>query len=78
MFQGMMIVTELRSQTAAPADVDDLIKQIKSAAKDAGLPADQIESWLKTKAEDGKVDVEAVVGFCSRLQTVDPRGSRRC
>lgn len=46
---------------AAPADVDDLIKQIKGAAKEAGLPADQIESWLKTKAEDGKVDVEAMV-----------------
>lgn len=46
---------------AAPADVDDLIKQIKSAAKDAGLPADQIESWLKTKADDGKVDIESLM-----------------
>jgi hypothetical protein len=46
---------------AAPADVDALIQQIKDAAKSAGLPADQIESWMKSKAEDGKVDVEAMV-----------------
>ncbi|OCF33443.1 hypothetical protein I316_04863 [Kwoniella heveanensis BCC8398] len=45
---------------AAPADVDSLIKQLKDAAKKAGLPADTAEAWLKSKAEDGKVDAEAL------------------
>jgi hypothetical protein len=47
--------------TAAPEDVDDLVKQIKEAAKKAGLPADTIEGWLKSKAEDKKIDAEALV-----------------
>jgi len=46
---------------AAPADVDSLIKQLKEAAKKAGLPADQAESWLKSKVDDNKVDAEAFV-----------------
>jgi len=45
---------------AAPTDVDDLIKQLKDAAKSAGLPADMAEAWLKAKVEDGKVDAEAM------------------
>lgn len=57
--------------TAAPADVDALIQQIKDAAKSAGLPADMIESWIKSKAEDGKVDVEAMVS-CLRLLEAEP------
>ncbi|RSH89378.1 hypothetical protein EHS25_002490 [Saitozyma podzolica] len=44
---------------AAPADIDDLIKQLKDAAKSAGLPADTAEAWLKAKVQDGKVDAEA-------------------
>lgn len=43
---------------AAPADVDTLIKQLKDAAKSAGLPADTAEAWLKSKAEDGKINAE--------------------
>lgn len=46
---------------AAPADIDDLIKQLKDAAKSAGLPADTAEAWLKAKVQDGKVDAEATV-----------------
>jgi len=45
---------------AAPDDVDKLIKQLKDAAKSAGLPADTAEAWLKAKVQDGKVDVEAM------------------
>lgn len=48
--------------TAAPQDVDGLIKQLKDAAKKAGLPADTAESWIKSKVEDGKVDAEDMVG----------------
>ncbi|KAK8858531.1 hypothetical protein IAR55_002758 [Kwoniella newhampshirensis] len=54
----------------APDDVDSLIKQLKEAAKNAGLPADAAESWLKSKVEDGKVDADALVKQLeSRLQT---------
>lgn len=49
------------SSLAAPADIDDLIKQLKDAAKSAGLPADTAEAWLKAKVQDGKVDAEATV-----------------
>ncbi|KAL7423151.1 hypothetical protein Q5752_002451 [Cryptotrichosporon argae] len=45
-------------KTAAPGDIDDLITKLKDAAKKAGLPADTAESWLKAKAEDGKVNAE--------------------
>ena len=38
-----------------------MIKQLKDAAKKAGLPADTAESWLKSKAEEGKVDAEDMV-----------------
>ncbi|KGB74791.1 hypothetical protein CNBG_0629 [Cryptococcus deuterogattii R265] len=44
---------------AAPADVDSLIKQLKDVAKNAGLPADTTEAWLKSKVEDGKLDADA-------------------
>ena len=47
---------------AAPADIDSLIKQLKDAANKAGLPADTAEYWLKSKAADGKVDAEEMVG----------------
>ncbi|WVN86515.1 uncharacterized protein L203_101679 [Cryptococcus depauperatus CBS 7841] len=45
---------------AAPADVDSLIKQLKETAKKAGIPADTVEAWLKSKAEDGKIDADAL------------------
>lgn len=48
-------------QLAAPADVDSLIKQLKETAKSAGLPADAAESWLRSKAQEGKVDAEDMV-----------------
>ena len=54
------------SLTAAPADVDSLVQQLKEAAKKAGLPADQAEAWLKAKAQDGKIDAEALVGPSQR------------
>jgi len=47
-------------KSAAPADVDSLIEQLKEAAKKAGLPADQAESWLKSKVKDNKIDAEAL------------------
>lgn len=46
---------------AAPADIDSLIQQLKDAANKAGLPADTAESWLRSKAADGKVDAEEMV-----------------
>lgn len=46
---------------AAPEDLDDLVNQLKEGAKKAGLPADTIESWLKSKAKDNKIDAEALV-----------------
>jgi vacuolar-type H+-ATPase subunit H len=46
---------------AAPQDVDSLIKQLKDAAKKAGLPADTAESWIKSKVQDGKIDAEEMV-----------------
>lgn len=38
-----------------------MIKQLKETAKSAGLPADAAESWLKSKAQEGKVDAEEMV-----------------
>lgn len=51
----------MRDFVAAPTDVDSLVKQLKEAANKAGLPADQAESWLRHKAQDGKIDAEALV-----------------
>ncbi len=48
--------------------MDSLVKQLKEAAKKAGLPADQAEAWLKSKAQDGKIDAEALV----RLPSLSP------
>ena len=47
--------------SAAPNDVDDLVKQLKDTAEAAGLPADQVESWLKSKADDKKIDAVELV-----------------
>lgn len=47
--------------SAAPGDVDELIKQLKGAAEKAGLPADTIESWVKSKADEKNLDVEEIV-----------------
>jgi len=56
---------------ASPADVDSLISQLKETAKKAGLPADAAESWLRNKAEAGKVDAEDLAKqLQGRLQTV--------
>lgn len=60
------------TSSAAPGDVDALVKQVKDAAKSAGLPADTIESWLKSKAEDGKINAEETV----RVDTNIDYGSR--
>ena len=61
---------------AAPSDVDSLVKQLKEAANKAGLPADQAEAWLQSKAQDGKIDAEALVGpknlFSSLPQISNP------
>ncbi|ORY28517.1 hypothetical protein BCR39DRAFT_496308 [Naematelia encephala] len=58
-------------KNAAPADIDALIKQLKDAAKSAGLPADQTEAWLKAKAEDGKINAEELAQQVeSKLKTV--------
>jgi hypothetical protein len=38
-----------------------LINQLKETAKKAGLPADAAESWLRSKAQEGKVDAEEMV-----------------
>ena len=43
--------------------MDSLIKQLKDAAKSAGLPADTAEAWLKSKAEDGKINAEEFVRY---------------
>ncbi|WVQ80522.1 hypothetical protein IAT38_002627 [Cryptococcus sp. DSM 104549] len=56
--QADAFITGLKE--VAPGDVDALIKQLKEAAKKAGLPADTAESWLKSKIDDGKVDVDAL------------------
>ncbi|KAL1410542.1 hypothetical protein Q8F55_004555 [Vanrija albida] len=39
-------------QNATPEDVEKLVADLKKTAQEAGLPADQIESWLKDKAKD--------------------------
>ncbi|KAK4684706.1 hypothetical protein P7C73_g5461, partial [Tremellales sp. Uapishka_1] len=55
----------------APADLDSLIKQLKDAGNKAGLPSDTIESWLKAKGEEGKVDAEAMAKqLQDKLRTV--------
>jgi hypothetical protein len=51
----------ITNSSAAPADVDSLVMQLKNAAKSIGLPADTAESWLKNKAKDGKTDIDAMV-----------------
>ena len=40
-----------------------MIKQLKDAANKAGLPADTAESWLRSKAADGKIDAEEMVSL---------------
>jgi hypothetical protein len=40
-------------------DLDKIIKQVKDVAKKAGIPADQIESWVASKG--GKIDTEQLV-----------------
>lgn len=39
-------------QNATPEDVEKLVGDLKKTAQEAGLPANQIESWLKDKAKD--------------------------
>ena len=53
--------SELTLLVAAPEDIDDLVKQLKDAANKAGLPADQIESWLRAKAGEKNIDPEQLV-----------------
>ena len=48
---------------AAPGDVDELVKQLKDAAGKAGLPADTIESWVKSKAGEKQIDAEEMVSL---------------
>ena len=40
-----------------------MIKQLKETAKKAGLPADAAESWIRNKAESGKLDAEDLVSL---------------
>ncbi|ORX40125.1 hypothetical protein BD324DRAFT_616419 [Kockovaella imperatae] len=59
-------------KSATPDDLDDLVKQLKEAAKKAGLPADQIESWLKSKADEKNIDPEQLSKqLQSKLKTAE-------
>lgn len=56
------ILTGCSSPLLAAVDSDDLdkiVEQVKGVAKKAGIPADQIESWLASKG--GKLDTEALI-----------------
>lgn len=44
-----------------------MIKQLKETAKKAGLPADAAESWIRNKAESGKLDAEDLVSLLKPL-----------
>lgn len=54
---GEAFVTGVKEAT--PEDVEKLITQLKSTAKEAGLPADWIENYLRKKAVDSIDSAEA-------------------
>jgi methyl-accepting chemotaxis protein len=63
----------------APEDINKLVDQLRQTAKDAGLPADAIESYLRSKAVDSvdsaekwARDIEKTVTTAAKWIPVEP------
>lgn len=63
----------------APEDINKFVESLKKTAKDAGLPADAIESWARSQAidsidsaEEWAKDIESKVNLAIKWIPVEP------